>query len=51
MMKGPSANFMTKVKDLNSNRKPQYVPDGKILKKKIPIGNGKLPNGKEQAWL
>jgi hypothetical protein len=50
MTKGPSPNFMVEVNDLDHNGKAQYAPNGKFLKKKIPIGNGKLPNGDEQAF-
>jgi hypothetical protein len=49
MTKGPSANFMVEVNDLDNDGKPKYATDGKLLKKKIPMGNGKLPNGEEQA--
>jgi len=50
MTKGPSANFVVDANDLDNNGRPQYAPNGKILKKKIPIGNSKLPNGEEQAF-
>jgi len=50
MMKGPSANFTVEVNDLDNNGKLQYAPNGKTLKKKISIRNGRLPNGEEQAF-
>jgi hypothetical protein len=50
MTKGLSANFMVEVNDSDKDGKPQYASDGKILKKKIPIGNSKLPSGEEQVF-
>ena len=53
MPKGPSANFMVEVNAVGNDGKPVYTPDGKILKKKIPMGNGYFEEGgkkKEQAF-
>jgi hypothetical protein len=53
MTKGPSGNFMVEVNAVGDDGKPVYAPDGKILKKKIPMGNGHFEEGgekKEQAF-
>jgi hypothetical protein len=49
MPKGPSTNFGVEV-NIVKDEKVEYLPDGKILKTKIPMSNGKLPNGNEQAF-
>jgi hypothetical protein len=50
MTKGPSANFGPTTSLLGPDRKPVYGPDGKVVKIKIKMANGKLPNGSEQSF-
>jgi hypothetical protein len=50
MTKGPSANFKVEVNDLGLDGKPIYTPDGKYVKKKVRMGNGKFADGTEQAF-
>ena len=50
MTKGPSANFFVEVNDIGDDRRLQYSPDGKILKKKIPMSNGRFADGQEQQF-
>lgn len=50
MPKNPSANFMVEVNDLGPDGKLIYTPDGKYLKKKVRMGNGKFADGTEQAF-
>jgi len=50
MTKGPSANFFVEVNDIGPDGKPKYSPDGKILKKKIPMANGHFSDGQEQQF-
>lgn len=40
MPKNPSANFGVEVNVIGDNGKPIFGPDGKVLKKKINLGNG-----------
>ena len=47
MTKNPSANFHVLVNDVGDDGKARYTPDGKILKKKIHMGNTTF-NGVEQ---
>ncbi|KAJ3503578.1 hypothetical protein NLJ89_g8370 [Agrocybe chaxingu] len=50
MPKGPSPNFMVEVNDLGLDGKLQYKTDGKILKKKVPMSNGRFNDGTEQEF-
>jgi len=50
MPKGPSANFMVEVNDLTADGKKQYTPDGSLLKKKVPMSNGRFADGHEQEF-
>ncbi|KAF9035602.1 hypothetical protein BJ165DRAFT_1562433 [Panaeolus papilionaceus] len=50
MPKGPSAVFGVDVNDLGEDGKLQYVTDGSILKKRVPMSNGKFSNGREQPF-
>jgi hypothetical protein len=53
MPKGPSKNFGVEVNLVGEDGKPIYGPDGKILKKKVNMGNGYFEVGgerKEQAF-
>lgn len=48
MPKGPSANFGVEVNVVGDDGKLVYGPDGKILKKKINMGNGYFEEGGEK---
>ena len=50
MTKGPSAKFMVDVNDLGEDGKPKYSPDGKFIKKKVPMSNGRFSDGTEQEF-
>ncbi|PPQ91313.1 hypothetical protein CVT25_006593 [Psilocybe cyanescens] len=50
MPKGPSANFGVDVNDLTEDGKLKYKPDGKILKKRVPMSNGRFADGTEQEF-
>jgi len=50
MPKGPSTNFMVEVNDTNEDGRLKYTPDGKVLKKKIPMSNGRFADGREQEF-
>jgi hypothetical protein len=50
MPKGPSANFFVEINETDVVGKAVYGPDGKILKHKIPMGNGKFKDGTEQLF-
>ncbi|RDB19555.1 hypothetical protein Hypma_013355 [Hypsizygus marmoreus] len=50
MPKGPSEVFGVEVNVMGADGKPVYGPDGKILKKKVPMGNGKFVDGSEQEF-
>ena len=48
MPKGPSANFGVDVNIIGDDGKPVYGPNSKILKQKIPMGNGYFEEGGER---
>jgi hypothetical protein len=50
MPKGPLENFMVEVNDMDKQGCPKYLPDGKILKKKIPMSNGRFADSTEQEF-
>jgi hypothetical protein len=50
MTKGPSANFCVEINAVDDAGKAIYGPDGKILKRKIPMANGKFKDGTEQLF-
>lgn len=50
MTKGPSEIFGVEVNDLDEEGKPKYTPDGKLLKKKVPMSNGRFHDGTEQVF-
>ena len=50
MTKGPSANFMVEVNDVGEDGRLKYTQDGKIIKKKIPMSNGRFADGTEQQF-
>ena len=50
MPKGPSANFFVEINETDAAGKAVYGPDGKILKRKIPMANGKFKDGTEQLF-
>lgn len=50
MIKGSSKNFMVEVNDLREDGGLRYSKDGKILKKKVPMSNGKFSDGTEQEF-
>jgi hypothetical protein len=50
MPKGPSKNFGVEISIVNDAGKPVYGPDGKILKKKVLMANGKFADGTEQQF-
>jgi hypothetical protein len=45
--KGPSANFMVEVNNVGEDGQLKYTQDGKILKKKIPMSNGRFADETE----
>jgi hypothetical protein len=45
MPKGPSSKFFADINIVDDAGKGVYGPDGKILKKKVPIANGKFKDG------
>ena len=50
MPKGPSESFGVEVNDVSEDGRLTYTPDGKALKKKVHMSEGKLPNGDEQDF-
>jgi hypothetical protein len=50
MTKGPSAKFFVEVNAVDEAGKTLYGPDGKILKRKVHMGNGKFQDGTEQEF-
>ncbi|KAF7768417.1 hypothetical protein Agabi119p4_7660 [Agaricus bisporus var. burnettii] len=50
MPKNPSAKFGIDVNEVDEHGKPKYRGDGKVLKKRIPIVNGKFADGTEQEF-
>lgn len=50
MPKGPSANFLVEINQLGADGKPIYAPDGKIMKQKVPMANGRFADGSEQQF-
>jgi hypothetical protein len=49
MTKGPSANFLVDINAVDEAGKPLYGPNGKILKRKVHMENGKFKDGTEQV--
>ena len=50
MLKGPSEKFFVDVHIVDNAGKPMYGPDGKILKRKVPMASGKFKDGTEQLF-
>ncbi len=50
MPKGPSKNFFIEIDATDERGKPIYGPDGKILKRKVPMANGKFKDSTEQLF-
>ncbi|KAI0285207.1 hypothetical protein BC826DRAFT_1109385 [Russula brevipes] len=50
MTKGPLANFLVDINAVDEARKPLYGPNGKILKRKVRMENGKFKDGTEQVF-
>lgn len=50
MPKGASPNFGVEVSVVGLDGKPIYAPDGKVLKTKMQMENGKFSNGMEQEF-
>lgn len=50
MTKNPSQKFGIDVVDIGADGKPQYSIDGKPLKKRVPMANGRFADGTEQLF-
>ncbi|KAJ3508503.1 hypothetical protein NLJ89_g5715 [Agrocybe chaxingu] len=50
MPKGPSENFFVEVNKTHPDGRPVYDTNGKIVKTKVRMGNGKFLEGREQAF-